>query len=108
MNVSVRVSVCSWMFIFAYLCRLVMCARVVSIIKSVENDVHFLGVKPQRKTLSVLPSTKKLTCQAPNCSSFYLEVKVGEGHDEAGGQEDPKGQPRCRRDVVYLQPAQAN
>ena len=93
---------------------LVMCTRVVSIIKSVENDVHFLGVKPQRKTLSVLPSTKKLTCQAPNCSSkrsfepVYLEVKVGEGHDEAGGQEDPKGQPRCRRDVVYLQPAQAN
>ena len=61
MNVSVRVSVCSWMFIFAYLCMLVMRARVVSIIKSVENDLHFLGVKrPQRKTLPVLPYAIKV------------------------------------------------
>ena len=61
MNVSVRVSVRGCLFSRRYLFVLVMCARVVSIIKSVENDLHFLGVKrPQRKTLPVLPYAIKV------------------------------------------------
>ena len=49
-----------------------------------------------------------LDCEGGGGGSSYLKVESQQGEDEAGGEEDPEGEPGGGRDVVELHAAQTH